>query len=509
MVCKNCGSQLSYGKGNDVHILWCPNCEGYDVLSKEETIKIINTKIKELGEEIKELVNIFEKESLLIALFVTKEGALLPTLNGHGFDNLLYVSINDLISKILIKGSKGAQKCNCFDENFQKLIRLAEEQYKSLRLYLLTKQDFGYLIRIPWDRIKDIVVEFEITVLLNGLKNAKFPDKGLTEIFKFNENWVDIKENLNYNGFISPNEAYKNKKIKIIFDEVIEEHIQAVNLKTSIELVMKDKNIFKQDKFRQNFEYIDLIDKLFYRFRKNLEIFKQTPTEFHCSIVSVDKKSFEDVVKTNNFNIAIAYDLLVTKTGKNTSFPLIYELENNRLLIPPLTLAFFRILLKALYSKELKEKLSKEGYNFEDKVSNVLEKIGLNIHQPNDCNKKLISIKDDYENPTLEIDIIAYDYHTKKLFVIDCKNILFTTDFITRKREKVIRKKFKDQPAKQEKRIEFVRNNLHKFGFSPRKIKKYISVIITTNREPFSILDNCHIISIRDISRIKKLEPII
>lgn len=509
MPCKKCGSQLSYGKGNIVRTLWCPKCEGFEVLSKEETIEILNKHIKEEGQEIKELINLFEVESLFTTLLVTREGALLPVLSGHGFKSFEYVSLTDLISKILTKGSKGTKKCDYLDSDFQRLIKIAGDHYETLRLSLLAKQDFGVFIRLPWVKIKDVAVEFETAALLRGERNLILPNTGFTELFKFNENWVDIMDNLNDSGFISPNEAYDNRKSEIIFDQVIEEHLQAVNIKTSIELAMRDKNIFEQDKFKDNFEYIDLIDKLSYHFWGNLVVSKETITEFECSLAAVDESSFKDIVKTYGFDIATAYDLLVTKIGKNTSFPLIYQLENNKLLIPPLTLGLFRRLLKVLYSKELKDKLSKEGYKFEEKVCNILEKIGLSVNQPNDCTKKLINIKDDYENPTIEIDIIAYDYHTKKLFVIDCKNILFTTDFITRKRENIIRTKFEDQPAKQKKRIEFIRNNLSSFGFSSRKIEKYISVLVTTNKEPINTLDNCHIISIRNINKIKGLEPII
>lgn len=507
MPCKKCGSQLAYGKGETVRILWCPKCEGFEVLSKEKTIKLLNNDVKKYGGELKKLINTFEVESLLTALLVTREGVLLPTLSGHGFDSFAYVSLTDLISKILIKGSKGTQKCDCFDKGFQKLIHLAKLQYQALRVLLLAKQEFGYLIRIPWARIKDIAVEIDIAALLEGQKTVNFPNSGFTYLFKFNENWVDIMDNLNDNGFISANETYKNIQNGMPVDKVIEDYLQTVHTKTMIELVMNDKKIFEQDEFKNNFNYTDLLDKLSYNFRNKLEIFKSTFIEFDCSLIPVNKKSFEDVVNQYRFDVSRAYDLLVTKINKNTSFPLIYQLKNGKLLIPPLTLILFKKLLYALYSNELKNKLSEDGYKFEEKVSEILEKLGLNINQPNDCTKKLINIKDDYKNPTLEIDIIAYDNSTKKLFVIDCKNILFTTEFITRKRENAIRMRLKVQTAKQKRRIEFIRSNLHRFGFSPRKIEKYISVLVTMNKEPIDIIGTCHIIPIREIGKIKYLEP--
>ena len=509
MPCEKCGSQLLYGKGDDVHTLWCPNCEGFDVLKKEESIEKITGNVKENGQKIKNLINIFEVESLLTTLFVTREGHLLPILNNQGFNSFEYISLTNLISNILIKGSRGSTKCDCFDNNFQKLIRLTTINHEILRINLLTKQDFGFLIRVPWVKIKDIAVEFELSTLLHGLKIDQIPTSGFAELFKFNENWVEIMDNLNDSGFISPIDAHNNRRKKIEFDDVIEEHLQAVKVKTAFELVMKDKKIFKQDKFKKKLDYVEFMSQLSAFFRYNLEIINQNPPEFYCTISKTEKYILESVVKANDFDIDIAYNLFVTKIGDKTNFPLIYQFRNNDLLIPPLTLVVFQKFLKAIHSKEFKDKLSQEGYKFEEKVCKVLENLGLNVNQPNNCTKKLINIKDDYETPTLEIDIIAYDYHTKKLFVIDCKNIFFTTDFMIGKRETAIREKFKEQPAKQKKRIEFIENNLQKFGLSSRKINKYISVIITTNKEPISIFDNTHIISLREINSIKDLEPIV
>lgn len=509
MPCEKCGFHLLFGKGDDVHTLWCPNCEGFQVLTKEESIEKITENVKENGQEIKDLINIFEVESLLTTLFVTREGHLLPVLNNQGFNSFEYISLTDLISEVLIKGSQGSTKCDCFDVNFQKLIRLAAINHETQRINLLTKQDFGFLIRVPWIKIKDIAVEFELATLLHGQNNDQMPNTGFVELFKFNENWVEIMDNLNDSGFVSPIDAYNHRKKTLEFDSVIEEHLQAIKVKTAFELVMKDKKIFKQDVFKNNLDYVEFMSQLHNLFRYTLEIINQNPPEFYCTISKIESKIFENVVVDNDFDIDIAYNLFVTKIGDKTNFPLIYQFRNNDLLIPPLTLAIFQKFLKAIHSKEFKDKLSREGYKFEAKVCKVLENVGLNVNQPNNCTKKLINIKDDYENPTLEIDIVAYDYHTKKLFVIDCKNIFFTTEFIVGKRETVIRENFKEQPVKQKKRIEFIKNNLSKFGLSSRKINKYISVIITTNKEPISILDNTHIISLREINSIKDLEPII
>lgn len=507
MFCPQCDSQQYLGKGLEYEKIWCPNCEGFEVLSRDDSVKIFNGLIKEEGQEIKRLINLFETDSLLTTLFVTREGYLLPIREGRGFDSFAYVSLTDLISKILRKESKGSKECKPFDMNFQRLIHIAKSNHKNLRLLLLVKKNLGSFIRVPSTKAKDIIIDFETAEIVNGTKIPDKFDSDVVELFKFYDDWKDIMDNFNANGFISSSEAYINQINKTKFGNFVAEHIETLKFKTSLELTMKDHKLFEQEKFENNLEYISLLDELSKSFDHVLTTEKMTPLEFTCFLRAVSKNQFESVINNYGFDYLKAYDLLVSRIGDKTNFPLIYE-HGNKLLVPPLTLHIFEKLLNALYSQELQDNLAKEGYVFEDKVCKILEDIGLRVDQPNDCTKKLTHIEDYDENGKFEIDIVAYNYQIKKLFVIDCKHIFLTSDFIFGKREQTIIKKLKGQPDKQKRRIEYIKNNLQSFGLNSKKIKKYVSVLITVNKEPIDILDNCHIISIREIDKIKDLEPL-
>jgi hypothetical protein len=509
MLCEKCSSQIILGKGSNDKEKWCPTCEGFEVLSKEESRRHYNELIKETGQELKRLRNTFEVNSLIITLLVTREGFLLPTLKGFGFDSFGYVALTDLISKILIKGSKGTKECNCLDSDFQELIHLAKSHYEDLRILLLINKDLASVVRVPPSSLRSASFEYEVFEQMYGKFNPEDLDPDLVEIVKFNDKWENIRDNLYENGFVSSNEAYKNQVENKKFDHIFEEYFEAIQTKISFELAMQDDKLFSQDKFENSFEYVDLLDVIGDIFYSNLEIKKQAPLEFECSLRPVSKGNFDNIIKTLGYDVSRTYDLLVFTKDKKTTFPLIYE-YGEELLIPPITLKLFKKLLNALYSQELMDKLSKDGHSFEKKVCASLENIGLNVSQPNDCTKKLINIVDniDIKKRTLEIDIVAYNYHTNKLFVIDCKNILFTSSFIFGDREEKIYEKLAEQPEKQEKRIEYMKNNLALFGLSSKKVKKYISVLITANKEPINVLGNCHIISLREIEKIKDLEPI-
>ncbi|WP_342305543.1 hypothetical protein [Methanolobus sp. ZRKC5] len=507
MFCSECGSQLFFGKGSDYQKIWCATCEGLKILSKEESKNVLNEDIKKSGQEIKRLINLFEAKSLLPILFVTREGYLLPVLDGRGPNFRKYVVLTELISKVIIEGSKGSQICNPLDSNFQKLIHLTNMKNVNLRLRSLINDNLGSVLLVPANKVQDITLDFEIGKIVNRIKMPEPTNSNVIEVFKFHDDWKDIMQNYNDNGFISATELYNNQINNIRYDAIIEEHLEALNLKTSLELSMNNHNLLKQDKFKNNLEYTELLVKLSQSFLHTLEVEKQTPLEFECSLTRVSKKKFKKIIKINGFNVQRTYDLLVSQVGDKINYPLIYA-DGSKLLVPPLTLGIFAKLLKALYSQEFKDKLSEESYIFEDKVCKILEDIGLKTDQPNDATKKLVNIED-LDNPgNFEIDIVAYSYQTEKLFVIDCKHVFITSEFISGTREQTIIKKFKEQPAKQRRRIEYIKNNLKRFGFDSSKIKKYVSVLITANKEPIDVLENCHIVSIREIEKIKNLEPL-
>jgi len=505
MFCEECGSQIVLGKGSDSKKKWCPACEGFEFLSKEESINFCNEVIKETGRELKKLVNIFETDSLIITLLVTREGFLLPTLKGFGFDAFGYVSLTDLISKVLHKESKGTKECNCLDPDFQELVHLAKSHYEDLRILTLITKNLASIIRVPSSSLRSTTFEFDTYEQIYKINSEKLGQDPV-EIVKFHDEWEYIRDNLHENGFVSSNEAHINQVENENLDHIFEAHFEAIQAKISLDL-SNGGNLFSQDKFKDNLEYIYLLDILGCLFNPHLDVEMLTPSEFKCSLLPVDKENFDNIITNLGYDVSKTYDLLVSSKGQKTTFPLIYE-HGNELLVPPLTLILFKKLLSSLYSKELTDTLSKDGYSFEKEVASNLETIGLNINQPNDCTKKLISIVDNIKDPTLQIDIVAYDYRTKKLFVIDCKNIIFNTNFISGKREKEIRDRLKEQPEKQKKRIEYMKSNLALFGLSSKKIKKYVSVLVTANKEPIDKLENCHIIPLREIYKIKGLEPI-
>jgi hypothetical protein len=89
-----------------------------------------------------------------------------------------------------------------------------------------------------------------------------------------------------------------------------------------------------------------------------------------------------------------------------------------------------------------------------------------------------------------------------KLLVIDCKAMVISSDFINNTREGFVKSNLKDEIDKQERRIEFVRNNMEKFGFNPSQHKVIENVIVTYNKEPLNKLENINIVCVRDLGSL-------
>lgn len=53
-----------------------------------------------------------------------------------------------------------------------------------------------------------------------------------------------------------------------------------------------------------------------------------------------------------------------------------------------------------------------------------------------------------------------------------------------------------------------MKDNLPLFSLSGRKISKYISVVITSDKEPIDKIGITHLVSIRNLDTINNLEPL-
>ena len=219
--------------------------------------------------------------------------------------------------------------------------------------------------------------------------------------------------------------------------------------------------------------------------------------------------NIEDLMLTSlhqNLNLKEMLDLITFDETRCEHFPLVYLSATRRgFYIPPYTSFLIHKYLNVKYVLDEVEENAEEGKSFEREIADKLESVGISTKPPNQVSGRLMNIKDDPENPKLEIDVVG---HTKDtLWVIDCKHFFLEKSFLTGEREKHVRRKLiqKKIDEKQKKRIEYIKANLGKFGLSSKRIKNFKSAIVTLLKEPLDNVDSNYLIASDDLHKLHEI----
>lgn len=495
--CKKCSEKLLFGKGIQ-RIPWCPQCEGIKIVPSEEVLKILRTEIKETNKKIEAVIVNFNKESLLISLYITREGQMhSDLLNQHYF-----MSITELMKKIIEMDFNGSVKCDPMSDEFQKLLRYSESFNRSkitLRLFI---NGWGKFINLRNRQLREYCFDFDKVLKADGI-SKNFDNDDLASTWKFTYEWHSILSNFEENG-LYPKTVTVEKVTEIYPEKLrLNEFWRAIRVKMLLELSSGDNQVLEIESLNNVrggdlISYLRILDEINVNFPFEIDIlnengdkrFKARPVDL-VSFLLPFAKSGLPLEKFREFFFSVPFEykclgaFLVTSKG---------------LFVGRQTLRVVSAFLKAKYYRDYLIGNHAVGQEFEDLVAEELGKVGIKFSDPTDPAKVLRNIKDDENNPTLEIDILASS--KDKLFVIDCKSMVISSDFISNTREGFVKITLKDEIEKQERRIEFVRNNMEKFGFDSSQYKVIENVIVTYNKEPLSKLENINIVCVRDLGSL-------
>mgnify|MGYP001591859082 CR=1 FL=1 len=495
-ICKKCGGILVVGKGEE-EIFWCPKCEGLIVESIEESKNKLQGDIKEHISEIYDIIKKYSLEGLLETIYITREGLL----HLKPPETMKFMAYSDLI-KIIAESKKfGNKKIDPRGIDIQTLLRLAESLNSSKKMLFLLRHGWIRTIKL---RIKDIpkyAYELEKAKIVDDKIPESFEREDMSSIIKFIPQWMSIKKNLEENGFNTANELIDFSQTGKSYSE-LKKFWYCIYTKVSLELGAGNFSLLELKNLKNSLDYIQVLDKVIeeYPFDFNFQLEKGW-RNFSCNLEPVDiVKTFYPFFK-KGLDINHFGENFIATLGNCKGFP-IFLLTRNGLFMGPYTAILLSRFLKAKYFRNYLDANSNIGNEFESQVALELVKNGFSLNQPNDGTKKMINIKDDYKNPTLEIDIVAY--YKKKIYIIECKNIVISTEFLTNNREETVKKNIKNEPEKQKRRITFIKNNLKKWGYSP-KINIFHNILITSNREPIEKIDETRIFSIKDIAKLKDI----
>lgn len=393
-------------------------------------------------------------------------------------------------------------------QEFQNLLSNYMNYTISRKYFNLIDLNYLRIVELPSKKVPEYTIDYQKNIKYN-LAPRQPESEETTKIFKFTPKWIPILENFRKFGLASNidiEDILRGNETKNELDNLK----RIVGTILSFKMVTPDMNLIRYNELEGK---VDLIDTLYTLSEKNIgklrEEYYKDYRNFSCNLQNEKFSKIYQQIKSNGVEFEEFEDNFIFNSVqiKENKIPLLYMTTMaNSILVPPLALKIMYKYLESRYKLNIGEINSKYGKPFEKKVSRKIKNLGLKIRNPKRPSKELLNIIDNQKKPTLEIDILAYDKST--LYVIDCKHVLLTYDFISGNRENIIKRKLKNIDSKQEKRIKFIKSNLKTFGFDKNKEWKFKSVIITLLKEPIESIGSSCLISEDELENIHDIPTI-
>ncbi|MCP5463043.1 MAG: hypothetical protein H7A34_07760 [bacterium] len=276
--CEKCSSKLLFGK-YDKAISWCPNCEGLEVIPNTQAVQMIRNDIIKLNEEINKLIITYDKESLLISLYVTREGML----HDNSLDLGLFMTITELIQTVIKMTNNGSQKCIPMSDEFQNILQYAEEFRESKIIMRLLNQGWGKLIKIKKNMMSEYCYKFDDVIKLRGQNAVVFDNNDWTNQWKFTYEWHQVLNNLEENGLYA-----RTTKIDNSIDfKKINEFWNSIRVKIGLELAVGDNKILEIDTLKKIqgkdiISYLRKLDELIEKFPFEITFSEKMAIKIYC-----------------------------------------------------------------------------------------------------------------------------------------------------------------------------------------------------------------------------------
>lgn len=493
--CEKCGTTLLLGKGK-LNVGWCPSCEGVEVENVVVSKNHLVSEFKDISSRILHVMKQYEKESLLISAYITRESEL----HSEVPDLPYFIGISELINLVMSFDQLGNKQAVWNEDGVQELYHLAERANMDKKIISLLQNDWIRFIRIRKSELRTYCYDLENSLKADEKNFEELDgDDWVTEL-KFTYQWKEVLENLSANGIIAKNEAhfgvFSSAKVPLL-----DEFWDSIRTKISLEQSTGNRELLEFPDLKDSVDTLRAFERMtiefpfYYSAEKNV---MGRVTSFELKPILLIQ--FYNFFLKEGFDLnAIDHILSYLASNRKKGFPLLLSTSKG-LFIGPQTLVLVSRLLKAKYFREYLDRVRDVGREFEDQVVKELEKYQFLVYQPNDKNKKMVNVLDDTQKPTLEIDIIAYK--NDEIYLIECKHLVFTTEFIVRNRNKHLGSILSQEPEKMKRRASFLSENLERFGFNRNKAYDLKLVYVTFNVEPIKEFLGIRIIPLRDLREL-------
>lgn len=496
-LCDKCGSILLLGK-EKLNIPWCPSCEGKRLESVKESKARLVAQIKSSLKSIEETVKKYTMESLLISAYVTRES----DLHSKVPDLWSFIGISDLLNYILSSNTKGEVTAKWNDREIQELFAHAVSLNKSVKFISLLTNGWIRFIRIKKRELKDYSYDLARSLYVDEKElGTDDPDEEIS-LLKFTARWKEIADNLNANGLLSRNDAHFGQ-FNPTRVPTLDNFWVSIQTKIAFEQSTGNRRLLEFPHLKTSLQDISLME----RFTEDIQNYVVEDRNSNGRVTSFVLLPVNPAVLARDLSLQKVDPYLfrryvtIPSSKVNSGFP-IFLMTSKGIFIGKKTLQIVSRFLRARYFREFIDENRKIGADFEELVVTELEKYKFSIRQPNDTEVKLVNVVDNEKNPTLEIDVIAYDSH--QIYVIECKHVVLSTDFITRSRENTVKSVLSDEPDKMRRRVEFVRKNGQKLGFSDDLLLHIEPIFVTFNVEPLEFFEGMRIMSFRKLGELRE-----
>jgi hypothetical protein len=438
MPCKICGEILLIGTHLDDTALWCPKCNGIEVLDKSEMIKLSAEKLKEVAADKNKLFMKYDKKSIIGSLCATLEAVSMDKNNFRHICSTSYAIKNVLKKKAEIFGQK-----NIPYDDLQQLIQIYDFEFQDMHVNHSLIND-GYVVGviIPPDKISEYA--------MNQDHLQKITEE---TVGRFTEDWNFNRLVATRYGLYSQNDLLKQNGPKQWSPKSIDNN-ELNRINYLFQFTAGTSKLSKDLKL--NIDMVDglkqLSDDLFYLFVPDFI------GELSGTIHATKKPEIIESLSKAVSNPDIIYDRIV-----NAEFPLIIEIEDICFVLPNTCTS-----------------------RFEELVFKTVELFGYDVINPLD-NKPLLNFiiedqNDKINNGAKSFELDVAGFKDDCSVIVECKHWDIGYGFFKRRSIEKRKKELQAELKKFQHKIDLIKSD-DKFIFLTQD-KSLNAFLVTLHPEP-------------------------
>lgn len=461
MPCKICGEILLIGKHLDDTALWCPKCNGIEVLDKSEMIKLSAEKLKDGDVDKKKLFIKYDKKSITGSLCATLEAVSVAKNNFRNICSTSYAIKNVLKNKAEIFGQK-----NILYDDLQQLIQIYDFEFQEMYVNRsLINEGYAVGVVIPSDKISEYA--------MNQYHLQKKTDE---TVLRFTEDWNFNRLVATRYGLYSQNDLIKQNGPKQWSPKSIDNN-ELNRIKYLFQFTAGTSKLSKNLKL--NVDMVDVLKQL------SEDLFNLFVPDFNGELsgtIHATKKS--EIVKSLSKAVSNPdkiYDRIV-----NVEFPLIIEIEDICFVLPNACTFYRQLLYSQKYENELNQEKTIWGTRLEELVFKTVELFGYDVINPLD-NKPLLNFiiedqNDKINNKAKSFELDVAGFKDDCSAIVECKHWDIGSGFFKRKSIEKRKIALQDELKNFQHKIDLIKSD-EKFNFLT-KDKSLNAFFVTLHPEP-------------------------